>query len=262
MSESVLPLPFVVRRLHSLTGLFLALFLIQHLFLNSQAALFFGQDGKTFIEGVNSIHSLPYLPFIEITLLALPILIHMWWGIKILRTGRLNSFPSDGSSPSLNYPRNRAYSWQRITSWILVVGLIGHVVHMRFLNYPEEVKGGYAIELSQDVGLSKVAGRLGVDLKQDGDGLIAIAPDFGTAELFVVRETFKHPILIVLYTLFVLSAAFHGMNGLWTFLISWGITLNEKSQKIFAVITNYLMVFVALMGLVAIYGTYWINLYE
>ena len=69
---------FFWRRMHSLTGGFLALFLFIHLFTNSQAVFFLGDDGKSFIHSVNEIKNLPYLPFIEIFLLATPILIHLF----------------------------------------------------------------------------------------------------------------------------------------------------------------------------------------
>lgn len=329
-----IPQAFIWRRLHSLTGVFLVLFLMSHLFTNSQAALFFGEDGNGFVESVNAIHNLPYLPFIEITLLAIPILIHLIWGIQYLRTGELNSFAGDGRKPSLpEYSRNRAYSWQRITSWILLLGLIGHVTHMRFTNYPTSAKvegqDFYMLPLALDKGLITVAERLNVRLlslkmiayekqhdftkkessptvklffeslkdlftKPNAEELLtpeaitqlieqrqqeqldwvlaaeshtltegevlAIAPSFGTIELLLVRETFKSPIMIALYTIFVLSACFHGFNGLWTAMITWGVTLSEASQRRTLIISTALMVLISFLGLAAIWGTYWINL--
>ncbi len=263
VGSQLFPLAFIFRRLHSLTGLFISLFLIQHLYVNSQAALFLGDDGKSFISSVNDIHSIPYLPLIEITLLAIPILIHIWWGILYVRTAKFNSLSSDGSAPSLpNYPRNHAFTWQRITSWILLFAIIAHVVHMRFIRYPEEVENGYAVELVQDPGIDSLAKRLDVKLEPQNGQIRAVAPDFGTAELLVVREAFKSPLIMALYTIFVLAACFHGFNGVWTFMISWGITISERSQKSFSIVTNGVMVAVAFLGLTAIYLTYWINLYE
>ncbi len=89
---------------------------------------------------------------------------------------------------------------------------------------------------------------------------IAVAKDFGTAELIMLRETFKIPIMIALYTVFVLTACFHAFNGLWTSLISWGVTLSVKSQNLFRKICYGLMLIFSFLGLSAIYVTYWINL--
>ena len=312
-----IPRAFFWRRLHSFTGFFLTLFLIEHLFVNSQAALFIGDDGSGFVHAANAIRNLPYLPIIEIVLLGIPILIHAAWGIAYLRTGELNSFPTQGTTPSLTeYPRNQAYSWQRITSWILLFLLAGHIIHMRFVEYPAFAKIDghkyYMVHLDKDEGLITLAQRLNVSLydgqeveqgkqepalfhemnthplvknsdhsalieaqtqqqQQDfisalerrplkSGQVVAVAPDFGTAELLMVRETFKMPVMIVLYTILVLSACYHGFNGLWTFMITWGITLTQRSQKIMRHISTFLMVLVAFLGLSAIWATYWINL--
>ena len=61
-----IPKAFLWRRLHSIAGLWLVIFIISHLFTNSQAALLIGDDGQGFINAVNAIHNLPYLPLIEI----------------------------------------------------------------------------------------------------------------------------------------------------------------------------------------------------
>ncbi len=114
---SLLPKDFIYKRLHSITGLFLVLYLIEHLLVNSQAALFIGNDGQGFINSVNSIHDLPYLKVLEISLIAIPLLIHMWWGVIYAYTGTFNSYSSDGATSSLPYyPRNHAYTLQSITS--------------------------------------------------------------------------------------------------------------------------------------------------
>lgn len=337
-----IPQAFVWRKLHSLTGIWLVGFVIFHLLTNSQAALFLGEDGSGFIRAVNSIHELPYLPLIELAILAVPILIHGIWGVVYLRQGKYNSFRSDGSTPYLpEYPRNHAYTWQRITSWLLLVGIIAHVIHMRFLEYPlsapqgigeKGIERSYMVRVTEDSGLYTLSKRLGVQLynaksiqslekqertppAQDLDAtdkmkaffsslkglfekeskpvkgfsekdelaaqkqkmqaewfvalrqkplkegeVIAVSDNFGTAELLMVRDTFKMPMMIALYTLFVLATCFHSFNGLWTAMISWGITLSARSQRIMRTFTTFLMIVVALMGLSAVWLTYLINL--
>lgn len=302
----LIPKSFIWRRLHSLTGLWLVLFLIEHLLVNSQAALFVGEDGTGFISGVATIRSLPYLPVVEVIFLGIPFLIHGWWGVKYLFSAKYNSFSTDGSSPALpEYSRNRAYTWQRITSWFLLIAIAAHVWQMRFLENPSSARMGtqwhYMVPVEEDAGLGTLSHRLGVELYtkdkilalkqkptlskgvseavatqeeqeyhswiaaleqrplQTGQ-VMAISPDFGTAELLMVRETFKEPIMIAFYTLLVLASCFHAFNGLWTFMISWGITLTERSQWWMRKLATGLMVLVSFLGLAAIWGTYWINL--
>ena len=308
-----IPNAFIWRRAHSLTGLWLILFLIEHLLTNSQAALWIGDDGSGFVRGVNFIKGLPYLQAVEIFFLGVPFLIHGLWGIRYLLTAKYNSFPSDGTSPSLpQYSRNQAYTWQRITSWILLVGILAHVIHMRFLEYPTSAQLGtehlYIVRISKDDGLYTLSKRLGFELydeQQTKDKIerilpaskvkvennipeelivaqkrgeeqsfqaalkqwplqenqwIAVSPSFGIAELLMVRNTFKSPTMILLYSGLVLAACFHAFNGLWTFMITWGINLTARSQQLMRTLATSLMVLVTFLGLAAIWGTYWFNL--
>ncbi len=280
------PKPYWLKRLHTLTGIWLVLFLIQHLITNSEAALFFGDDGAGFIRAVNRIHEIPYLIVIELVLLALPFLIHGVWGIVYARRGQMNHFSSDGSLPSLGmYRENQAYSWQRITSWVLLVGILLHVLHMRILEYPVRVEMGtehwYLVRVTDDPALAPLANRLGVQLfsqetiekyasnpwkevlqkwKLSKNETIAIADNFGTIDLLVVRNAFKSPLLVGLYSIFVLSAAFHAFNGLWTASISLGIMTTRRGQQFFRIFSYGLMLVIAFLGLIAVWGAYWINL--
>lgn len=310
VKNPAIPKVFIWRRVHSLMGLWLVIYLIQHLLVNSQAALLFGQEGKGFILSVNSIHELPYLPVIELTVLGIPFLIHTLFGISYALTGKINSFGYNGKTPYLpEYGRNRAYTWQRITSWVLIVGIIAHVIHMRFVEYPgmaqKDHQHYFMVTVDEDPGIYTLSQRLDFQLYNQKDierlkkeippkpenrntpegrvlaqshqqsknfikaledrkikqnQYIAVAKDFGTAEVMMVRETFKMPIMMFLYTLFVLAACFHGFNGLWTFMIKWGITLTQRSQRLMLKLATFLMFLVAFLGLAAIYGTYWFNL--
>jgi len=318
-----LPRPFILRRLHSLLGLWLVVYLFEHLLVNSQMALFFEDDGSGFVAMVNTIHSLPYLKAIEILLLGIPFVIHAVWGVLYARTGKSNSHRTNGTKPALpQYKRNSAYSWQRITSWLLIVGILAHVVHMRFMEYPIHVQRGdqkhYMARLTYDSGLSIAAQKLYVNLyntdqilkreellkekqglletlKENADEyvpddpyyktlnevmeeedwveaaekkplkqgeVLAVAPSAGAAFFLIVRQAFKNPLMVILYSIFVVAAAYHAFNGLWTFMISWGITLTRRSQKTMRAITTTLMAAVMFFGLISAWGTYWTTLFQ
>ncbi|MCH9614631.1 MAG: Succinate dehydrogenase cytochrome b558 subunit [Chlamydiia bacterium] len=253
---------YVWRRIHSLLGLWLVLFLLEHLFSNSQAALLPEGNWSHFVRAVNFLHNLPYLHVIEVVLLGVPILFHMGLGFKYLLRSKANSHLTDGSKPSMaRNPRNHAYTWQRITSWVLVVGIILHVGYMRFLHYPEKVvkdnKEVYLVDVKQTAGLPQLAKRLGINLYEDDGEVIAECPQFGIGTLLVVRDTFHSIFKSILYTIFVLAACFHAFNGLWTFMISWGVVLGIRSQKTAVNVCVAIMVLLAFLGLAAIWGTHW-----
>lgn len=265
------PMPFIWRRLHSLAGLWFVLFLIEHLLTNSQAALWLGDNGQGFVRMVNRLHNLPYLQVIEITLLGFPILLHVILGVRYLFTAQFNVTKGDGSKPYLPRARNYAYTLQRITSWILLICLIIHVVKFRFWEYPHSVQSGgeklYWVKVEADAGLSSVASRLGVQLYEaqslppfaettlHASQRLAVTPDFGTATLLTVRDTFKSPFYIAFYTLFVLAACFHAFNGFWTFLVSWGWVLKMAAQRAWVTVSVVLMLLMLFLGLSAIYGS-------
>lgn len=261
MATDVIPKNFWLRRLHSLTGFALTVYIVFHLFTNMQAALWIGDDGRAFIRSVNAIHEIPFLNLVEIMVIALPLAIHALYGLKILQTAKLNSYGYDGKNPYLpEYGRNRAYTWQRITSWILLAGIAFHVVQMRFVDAPIATHEGYTVLVTQDSGINSLAPRLNVRLEEKEGRLMALAKDFGTAELLMVRETFKSPLMMLIYTIFVLAACFHAFNGLWTFLITWGVVLSEQVQAAILKVTTFLMFLVTFFGLATIYLTYWVNL--
>ncbi len=256
---------FVWRRIHSLMGLWLIIYLIEHLIVNSQATLWLGDDGIGFIRLVNSLESLPYLQVIEIIFIGVPFALHMYWGVKRLFTAKMNSAKTDGSAPSLEYGRNKAFSWQRLTSWILIVGVIGHVLQMRFIQMPKEVRIDHQVmhvaRITDDPGLDSVAERVGIALvRGQGNRVKAISPSPGKAMLFMVRDTFKNLWMCILYSVFVLAASFHAFNGFWTSLITWGAMLSYGSQKAMIPICWLGVGLLAFLGLTAIWGSYWLNL--
>ena len=312
------PTAFIWRRVHSLTGLWLVIYLLEHLIVNSQAALWLGDDGHGFVRLVNSLESLPYLQVVETLLIGIPLLVHGVWGIKRALTAKSNSRASDGSKPSLPYSRNRAYTWQRLSSWVLLIGIIAHVVQMRFLEYPKKaVFNGHEqsmVKVSFDEGLYTLAPRLHValysqqEINQMAEKLIsgsctrsseegvynqtiakqreamqaaceqsaylnvlqsfrlnhkevvAVAESPGPVMLLSVRDTFKHPLYCIFYTIFVLAAAFHACNGFWTFLIAWGAILSMPAQARMAKVSWVGTLLLSFLGLAAIWGSYWLNL--
>jgi succinate dehydrogenase / fumarate reductase cytochrome b subunit len=74
----------------------------------------------------------------------------------------------------------------------------------------------------------------------------------------MVRDTFKSPLYTLLYTVFLLAAAFHAFNGFWTFLITWGIILSYRSQKTMVPVCMLGVLALAFLGLAAIWGSYWL----
>ena len=111
---------FLLRRLHSLTGLLFGGYLIVHLLVNATLV----QGGRIYQMQVDKIHSLPFLWGVEWALIFLPILYHIVYGIWITFTGQPNV---------TNYPyfKNTFYLLQRISAMVLVLFIAFHVLGMK-----------------------------------------------------------------------------------------------------------------------------------
>lgn len=60
----------------------------------------------------------------------------------------------------------------------------------------------------------------------------------------MMAEIFSNPFALVLYIIGVTATTFHFANGLWSFAVTWGITITPRSQQISTYVT--LGVFLAL----------------
>ncbi|MGR3973923.1 MAG: succinate dehydrogenase [Candidatus Rhabdochlamydia sp.] len=327
MRQSRLPFSFIWKRVHSLLGLWLVVFLMEHLLVNSQAPLFLKDKHPGFVQLVDFIHDLPYLPLIEWGLIGIPLLFHLALGLSYLISSQLRLLASDGSVPALPLQGGyRAYQWQRISSCILGIGLVIHVGHFRFINYPKSLYQGkqmfYSVILPMDKKLYTLADELEVTLfsshqietlkhsvlsphaeealekkiqqipeqeayqessdallsqfeknqdqqqlitfleqyKLDPQEVVALSSKFGSVTLLSVRSSFQSFWAPFLYTPFLLAACFHACNGLWTFLLTWGVILKVSAQAMAFQVTRGVMVLLMGLGLMAIWGTYFLNL--
>lgn len=118
---------FLLRRLHSLTGLVFGGYIIVHLLVN--ATLAEGTHPDVFQMQVDKIHSLPFLLGVEFLLIYLPIIYHTLYGIWITLTGQ----PNVANYP---YSKNIFYLLQRISAIIIVFFLLFHVLGMKGLFGP------------------------------------------------------------------------------------------------------------------------------
>lgn len=181
---------FLLRKLHQLTGVVpLGLFFAVHMFTNSKA-----MNGEAnFEKAVQEIHDLPFLIFIEIFGIFLPLAFHSVYGIFISHEARPNVL-------AYGYGRNWFYLFQRITGIFLFFFIVFHLLHYRFGLVP---------------GLTDVAVA----------GNAASAFDIVAGDMMV-------PWVLAVYILGVAATAWHLGYGLWLFAVDWGIVIGERAQRI------------------------------
>jgi len=119
---------FWARRIHSLSGVVpIGAFLVQHLFENSYAT----QDAAAYNERVLKIQELPYLIWLEVFVIFLPILFHAVYGTYIAWQAKYNV----AAYPML---RNWMFTLQRLTGVILFFYIGIHVYETRFQVFFDE----------------------------------------------------------------------------------------------------------------------------
>lgn len=108
---------YLLLKTHSLTGLLpVGIFLTLHLSVNSLRTV----GVWPYQLSIDVINNLPFLIWIEIAFIYIPILFHSLVGFYIYYTGSTNVF-------RYRYPRNWMYTLQRLTGAVVFVFLIYHM---------------------------------------------------------------------------------------------------------------------------------------
>jgi len=126
------------------------------------------------------------------------------------------AYQSNLNTGRFSYGRNWAFALQRITGVITFVFVAWHFYDTRI-----------------QVALGNVAHE---DLGQH------------------MNNIFSNPVAVTAYVIGVLAATFHFANGLWAFLVSWGITVGPRAQKISSRICMGIFVILAVMFLLSIFA--------
>ncbi|WP_128893660.1 succinate dehydrogenase cytochrome b558 subunit [Longirhabdus pacifica] len=67
-----------------------------------------------------------------------------------------------------------------------------------------------------------------------------------------MHETLSNPIFFSIYIIGIIAAVFHFCNGMWSFLVSWGITIGPKAQRISTYIWMTAFVVLTIMFIVTL----------
>ncbi|MGM7719774.1 succinate dehydrogenase cytochrome b558 subunit [Metabacillus sp. Hm71] len=70
----------------------------------------------------------------------------------------------------------------------------------------------------------------------------------------MMASILSSPVMLVFYLIGVISTIFHFANGLWSFAVSWGITVTPRSQVISTYVTLAIFVALTIVGVRAIFA--------
>ena len=147
----------------------------------------------SFNSAVADLQAIPYILLVEIFGIFIPLIYHAVYGLVITWEARPNNL-------AYPYPRNWFYLIQRITGIILFFFILFHVLNFRFGMIP-------------------------------GLNMISVAEHPEQAFEIVAREFRMVPIFLV-YMIGITATVWHLANGLWLFMVDWGITIGERAQRL------------------------------
>jgi succinate dehydrogenase / fumarate reductase cytochrome b subunit len=161
-------------------------------------------------EHVQGIHDIPYLLFVEIFGIFIPLLYHSVYGVIISREARVNV-------GHYGYARNWFYFIQRVSGAFLFFFLIFHILNFRFGMIP-------------GLNTTPVAGHADMAFS-------------------IVQREFQSDIIFFVYVLGVLATAWHLAYGIFLFAVDWGIVIGEKAQKVTLYACLGLAIFLGAVGI-------------
>ncbi|MHB1126285.1 MAG: succinate dehydrogenase cytochrome b558 subunit [Bacillota bacterium] len=73
---------------------------------------------------------------------------------------------------------------------------------------------------------------------------------YGTEVSFAsMAEHLSNPWIFAAYVIGLLAAVFHLSNGLWAFLVDWGITIGPRTQRTVTAFTSILFIVLSVVGI-------------
>lgn len=219
---------FYLRRLHSLTGVIpLGLFLLDHFFTNA-----YSWSPTGFNEEVHKLNSLPLIQCIEYGGILLPLAFHAILGVWM-------AYHMDWNQTQYGNYRNWMYFLQRLTGVFLFGFILLHLAHFRF---------GHEADFKS----------VGLPMAKDATGGYDTYNPYGVIrtglEGHFLGWSFPGWLVLGVYALGITCAAFHFANGIWSFCVTWGITIGRRSQQLMSYATAGIFVVVLLFGGYALYG--------
>lgn len=173
------------------------------------------QGAEAYNEVILSINTMPFVVLLEIFGIFLPLYFHAIYGIYIAADAKHNV-------TNYGYGRNWAFFWQRLTGLITLFFVTYHIWHFRV----QKLLGAY----------------------ETGTAMPGL-PDY-----HVVANALSNNVVAVVYAIGIIAASYHLANGIYTFLITWGITIGAKAQRVSNVVTNLAFVGISALGLAALFA--------
>jgi len=197
---------FLWRKLFSLTGVVpVGAFVVFHLWENAKAL----QGREAYGKMVQDISTMPFVTFLEVAFILLPLLFHAVLGLKFVIDASYNV-------NVYGYSRNWMFVLQRLTGVAALAFIVFHLYELRWQKLMGTMDGpAFYDALCRN--LSSTIGPV--------------------------------PVVALVYLFGIGAVAFHFANGLWGFLFSWGFTVTRRSQRTASTVLGIVGLLVFVLGM-------------
>jgi succinate dehydrogenase / fumarate reductase, cytochrome b subunit len=199
---------FLLRRLHSLSGI-VPIGLFVCFHLFANSTAIFSADNYNVI--IKFLRSIPFLHYVEWAALFGPIAFHAIYGVIIVSSAKPNHVKYNNSE-------NWRYFLMRVTGMIALVYIVYHIFQFRLV---EDLDYNYMAKSM--VGVQEIP--------------------------YLPAIPFLNPFSIYwFYIIGIVATVFHFANGVWSFCITWGITVSHKSQQMVAAFSLVIFAVLTFLG--------------
>lgn len=182
---------YFLRRMHSLSGIFPVGIFLVFHLFANSVSIF---NPSNYNGIINFLRSLPFVELVEWLAIFLPIIFHAAYGIVIYTTAKPNHF-------QYRHCANFRYVLQRLTGLVALVYIAFHIIQFKTVD---------------NLDYNYVAESLASYQMIDALPTIPLLNPFSIYWFYVIG---------------LISTIYHFCNGIWSFCITWGITVGSKSQN-------------------------------
>jgi len=150
------------------------------------------QGREAYGKMIGDIAAIPFVTVLEVALILVPLLFHAVFGLKLALDASYNV-------QAYGYSRNWMFVLQRITGVAALAFIAYHLYELRWQTLTGAMQEAWLYDA----------------LCRDLSGTVGPVP-----------------VVALVYLIGIGAVAFHFANGIWGFLVSWGITTTRRSQRL------------------------------
>jgi succinate dehydrogenase / fumarate reductase cytochrome b subunit len=159
----------------------------------------------------------------------------------------------DAFNNAAHFMENLPFRWA-LELFVIFLPLLFHAIYGLYIAFTAQNNvGRYGFFRNWMFALQRVSGVITLIFVAWHVWETRIAAAMGAEVNFdMMANILANPFMLGFYIVGVISSVFHLANGLWSFCVSWGITVSPRSQQVFTYVTMVIFVALSIVGVRAL----------